>query len=146
MMRMVFAGQLNFEYTVFAVVRETDRENYASILSVNYNDNQNCWSMISNNGRISDDHWQPCGRRTTSTVINLGECTMLTWVCPDWETHYTSSVLYKNGTEADSSAWNTTSAQIIKSGSGGNWKVGNWQESRTDMEYHAKILFLAFKL
>ena len=136
-----FVGQLNFAYTMFAVVREQKRNTYSGILTVNKADSSDCFALTSYNGRLFDDHWQPCGLRDDTATLGINECAMVTFTCTDWRVHRSPaySAHYKNGIQVAASAYNSANATAVESLNGGNWKIGNWQENRQDMDWLGEI-------
>lgn len=133
-----FASQLNFEFTMFGVVRETERSTFHTILSTDWANSYKSLSLCSNSGRLLDDHWEPNGRQSVSVQLALNTLYMVSWVCPDWQAHWNTNRLFVNGLEVASQnyAGRTTNAQTLATDP---WKIGNWQPSRTDMDWMGEI-------
>lgn len=123
----------SFAITVNAWIKEYTRNSYSGILT--QNNTSNSMAFIIANGYPATDHWSPGGMKMSSQIA-LNTWVMVTWVVPTWATHKTATTIYLNGTPSTSAEYGSGAPGSLASLP---LRVGNWAESRSDMEFKGEI-------
>jgi hypothetical protein len=131
----------SFAVTVIAVVvRRSSTLLYSTLLGQSPGGDRNgmAFGQLQNQGgALASDCWAPTGRRTTATnLLPDGSPAILSWVCPLWSGQKTNTQIFVNGgAQAMISYGAGDTAPLIA----GPLRIGNWQESRTDMQWPGDI-------
>lgn len=130
-----FSGD-NFAISVSAVVNENSTGSFKSILSQHEQDGYDSMSFVSLDGKFGTDHWNPGGRRITS-AHGSNQIHMVTWTVPSWDEHQTATLkIYINGVAQSTEEY---SVDTVGSLVADKFRIGNWQTSRSDMDFDGQI-------
>ena len=130
-----FSGD-NFAISVNAIVDEDATGSYKGILSQHEQDSFDSMCFVSLNGKFGTDHWSPGGRKLVS-AHGSNQIHMVTWTCPSWDEHQTSSFkIYLNGVAQPTESY---SVDTVGSLVADVFRIGNWQVSRSDMDFDGRI-------
>jgi hypothetical protein len=133
-----FSGN-QFDITVTAVLSQNVLGNYLTVLGQNDNAGLSGMAFLSSNGKFGTDHWSPGGRRLT-VAANQNQIYMVTWTIDSWEDHQTTTKIYLNGISQTTESYSvdttgTLAADVLT--------IGNWDISRTDMDFDGELYFLS---
>ena len=130
-----FTGD-NFAISVSAVVNENSTGSYKSILTQHEQDSTDSMSFVSLAGKFGTDHWNPGGRRLSS-AHGSNQIHMVTWTVPSWDEHQTATLkIYINGVAQSTEEY---SVDTVGSLVADKFRIGNWQLSRSDMDFDGQI-------
>jgi prepilin-type N-terminal cleavage/methylation domain-containing protein len=87
-------------------------------------------------GGMFTDHWEPGGRAATAGVPPLGQPSVVGWVIPRWADHRSGTTMRMNGTALATTAYGGTAVNGLGAGP---LLIGNWKNSRTDMQWPGDI-------
>mgnify|MGYP003135616772 FL=1 len=130
-----FSGD-NFAISVNAIVDEDATGSFKGILSQHEQDAMDSMCFVSLNGKFGTDHWSPGGRQLVS-AHGSNQIHMVTWTCPSWDEHQTSSLkIYLNGVAQSTESYSVDTVGALVADV---FRIGNWQTSRSDMDFDGRI-------
>ena len=130
-----FSGN-SFAISVIAVVNQNSVGSYHGILTQHEQDGFDSMAFMSYNGKFGTDHWSPGGRRL-STAANTNQVYMVAWTIPTWSQHQTTAQqIYLDGQAQTTEVYSVdTVGSLVQD----YFRIGNWQLSRSDMDFNGQI-------
>ena len=130
-----FTGD-NFAISVSAVVNENSTGSYKGILTQHEQDSFDSMAFISYSGKFATDHWSPGGTHLSS-AHGSNQIHMVTWTISSWDDHQTSAhKIYLNGVAQATTAYSVDTVGALVAD---KFRIGNWQTSRSDMDFDGQI-------
>ena len=130
-----FSGD-NFAISVSAVVNENSTGSYKGILTQHEQDSTDSMAFISYGGKFATDHWSPGGNHLSS-AHGSNQIHMVTWTISSWDEHQTAShKIYLNGVAQATTAYSVDTVGALVADV---FRIGNWQTSRSDMDFDGQI-------
>lgn len=130
-----FSGSA-FPISVCAVVNENSTGSYKGILSQHEQDGNDSMCFVSLSGKFGTDHWNPGGRRLSS-AHGSNQIHMVTWTLDAWKNHQTATLkIYLNDVSQTTESY---SVDTVGSLVADKFRIGNWQTSRSDMDFDGQI-------
>lgn len=92
---------------------------------------------------LGTDIWAPSGRRTSSgNSLPLNTPSVATWKIPRWLDTKTTTKIFINDQEKQAFSYGGANVSTTATTNEFYWHFGNWQLSRTDMDFQGKIFFV----
>ena len=92
---------------------------------------------------LGTDMWAPAGRRTTlGNSLPLDTPTIAAWTIPRWQDMKTATKIFMNGVETPTFSYGGSEVSTTATLNPFHWYFGNWQLSRTDMDFQGKFYFV----
>ena len=142
-----------FALTAIVGLAETERRNFNGIISCGLERSNSAFArfaLVSYNYQSSTygqglgtDMWAPAGRRTTlGNSLPLDTPTVAAWVIPRWQDMKTTTKIFMNGVEAPTFSYGGSTVSTTAVLNPFKWYFGNWQVTRTDMDFQGRFYFV----
>lgn len=143
----------DFALTAIVGIEENERRNFSGIVTCGLERSNSAFArfaLLSYNYQSSSygqglgtDIWAPSGRRTTNgNSMPLNTPTIAAWVIPKWLDTKTTTKIFMNGSEVSTFSYGGSNVSTTATTNPFHWYFGNWQLSRTDMDFQGKIYFV----